>query len=146
MALAYKNPHEHSKELASNELVALESEESILQERLKSIADRKQQLRMYLSAIVPLIENDPGQAFVDSGLTAMCRDTLTSVGRWISAQEVKVRLEAVGIDFSGYTNSMAVLHSILKRVGQTARNAEGSLYYGLPGLDPKKVPGSASKK
>lgn len=140
MALVYRNPHEHSKELASNELVNLESEEALLEERLKWIRERKQHVRAYLAAIVPLIENDPGRAFADSGLTAMCRDVLTSMGRWVTAQEVKLRLEATGVQFSGYTNAMAVLHSILKRVGQSARNADGDLFYGLPGLNPNNLP------
>jgi hypothetical protein len=130
--LIYKNPHSHSKALAEQELASLEQEHLRIQERLVWIDGRTRQLTEYLRAVTPLIEDDPGEELSEMGLTQICRDVLRDAARWVTAQEMRDMLNAMGIDLSGYTNQMAVLHSILRRIGPSQKDAEGTTYYAFP--------------
>ncbi|HWY46631.1 MAG TPA: hypothetical protein VNX70_04570 [Bryobacteraceae bacterium] len=136
MAVVYKSPHEQSFAAAQDELTAILQEREDLTQRLEWINNRVKQLEAYLEAIRPLIENDPGRVAVEAGLTNVCRDLLSKNGRWMSAGEVRLLLVGMGVDISTYTNPMAVLHSVLKRVGQAYRDpSNGNLLYG-----PKDIP------
>ncbi len=135
MAYVYKNPHEQSKHLAEDELALLEQERTQIQQRLLWIEQRSAQLKAYLTALTPLIEHDPGQILAEAGLTRICRDVLTKINRWVTATEVRVLLLELGISIDGYTNPMAVLHSILRRVGELYQDSTGT-YYGRKGLLP----------
>ncbi len=130
MAYIYKNPHEQSYLAAQEEINKLESERLEVNKRLQWIGHRLEQLNAYIQAITPLIEDDPGIALAEAGLTAACRDLLTKNGRWVTAGEMRALLYSVGIDLQPYTNPMAVLHSVLGRVGQKQRASNGTLYYG----------------
>jgi hypothetical protein len=138
MALSYKNPHEQSCAVAKQELQTLEEEAAQLNERLKWVCERIGYLKDYLKAIEPLIQQDPGQALLEVGLTQICRNMLEHANVWLTPQQVKNRLELAGIDLQGYTNPMAVLHSVLKRVGDSFKGADGTVYYGKKGLEPKE--------
>jgi hypothetical protein len=136
MAVIYKSPHEQSFAAAKDELTAILQEREDLTQRLEWINNRVKQLEAYLEAIRPLIENDPGRVAAEAGLTNVCRDLLSKNGRWMSAGEVRLLLVGMGVDISTYTNPMAVLHSVLKRVGQAYRDpSNGNLLYG-----PKNIP------
>jgi hypothetical protein len=136
MAVIYKSPHEQSFSAAQDELTAILQEREDLTQRLEWINNRVKQLEAYLEAIRPLIENDPGRVAVEAGLTNVCRDLLAKNGRWMGAGDVRVLLAGMGVDISSYTNPMAVLHSVLKRVGQAYRDpSSGNLLYG-----PKDIP------
>jgi hypothetical protein len=130
MAVIYKNPHEQSCVIAREELAMLEVERGDLTERIAWIDTRMQQLEIYLKAVAPLIENDPGRIAAEGGLTNVCRDLLDRSHQWMSAGEMRLLLSSRGIDISAYTNPMAVLHSVLKRVGQEYRDNTGNLLYG----------------
>ena len=52
------------------------------------------------------------------GLTDACRVVLKSAGKPMSPTEVRDRLEAIGVDLSKYTNSLAAVHTVLKRLNQ----------------------------
>jgi hypothetical protein len=86
----------------------------------------------YLQAIAPLIESSSGVG--EAGLTQLCRDLLDRNPRWMTAGEIRVLLLQIGIDLSPYTNPMAVLHSILKRVAQGHRGDDGTLQYAAYGV------------
>jgi hypothetical protein len=130
----YKNPHEQSYNAATDELAALEQERQQLTERLAWVDQRTSQLRAYVNAIAPLIQNDPGGDFAQAGLTQICRDLLARNPRWMTAPEIRLLLGGMGIDLSPYSNPMAVLHSVLRRVAHTCRAANGTLYYAPYGV------------
>jgi hypothetical protein len=136
--LGYKNPHEQSYFVAREELQALQEEAVQLEERKNWISERTKLLSDHLKAIEPLMKQDPGQELVQVGLAQICRNMLERQESWFTAQQVKNRLELAGIDLQGYTNPMAVLHAVLKRVGDSFRAKDGVTYYGKKGLAPKE--------
>jgi hypothetical protein len=54
------------------------------------------------------------------GLTDACRVVLKGAGHPMTPVEVRDRLEAIGFDLSKYSNSIAAIHTVLKRL-QEAR-------------------------
>ena len=50
------------------------------------------------------------------GLTDACRVVLRGAGHPMTPVEVRDRLEAIGMDLSKYTNSLAAIHIVLKRL------------------------------
>lgn len=130
----YKNPHEQSYRAAQDELAALEQEGKQIAERLAFIRQRSMQLGAYLTALAPLIRSDPNGDFAQIGLTQICRDLLARNPRWMTAAEIRLLLVGMGVDLSPYTNPMAVLHSVLRRVAHSCRGSDGTLYYGPYGV------------
>ena len=56
---------------------------------------------------------------VQWGLTDACRVVLKNAGRAMTPIEVRDRLEAIGFDLGRYTNSLAAVHTVLKRLNQS---------------------------
>jgi len=133
VAFIYKNPHRQSYEAAKQELEDLARESQMLSDRLNWIGQRRQHLEASLKALLPLLEETPGQDLGDVGITEMCRMILERTHSWMTAQDVRDYLNRMGISIEGYTNPMAVLHSILRRVGSTQRGANGDIEYGARG-------------
>jgi len=140
MAIVYRNPYEQFQTLAEQELALLKQERERLAQRIAEIDERERVFSEYLKAVAPLVEQDPGQAHAEAGLTKLCRQIIDSTPRWLTAQEVRTTLKGMGMDISSYTNPMSVLHSILHRVAACHRNAEGKLYFGRGDL--MRPPGS----
>src|ERR1700691_4702815 len=135
MPVVYKNPHEQSLIVAQEELAAIQQERTDLTEGLAWIENRIKQLNGFIGAITPLIENDPGRVAAEAGLTNVCRDLLEKNAQWFAASEIRNLLGSMGIDIGSYTNPMAVLHAVLKRVGQTYKDpASGQALYGSKSL------------
>ena len=53
------------------------------------------------------------------GLTEACRMVLKAAGHPLTALEVRAQLEALGLNLSRYTNDLAAIHTILKRLQQS---------------------------
>jgi hypothetical protein len=52
------------------------------------------------------------------GLTDACRVVLKNAGKGMTPTEVRDRLESIGVDLSKYSNSLAAVHTVLKRLNQ----------------------------
>jgi hypothetical protein len=52
------------------------------------------------------------------GLTDACRVVLKGGGRPMAPMEVRDRLMAIGFDLSKYANSLAAIHTVLKRLAE----------------------------
>ena len=52
------------------------------------------------------------------GLTDACRVVLKNAGKPMTPTDVRDRLEAIGVDLSKYTHSLAAVHTVLKRLNQ----------------------------
>jgi hypothetical protein len=52
------------------------------------------------------------------GLTDACRTVLRNAGHPMTPLEVRERLGAIGFDLSKYSNSLAAIHTVLKRLGE----------------------------
>lgn len=53
------------------------------------------------------------------GLTDACRMVLKAAGHPLTALEVRGQLHAMGIDLTRYTNDLAVIHTILRRLNRS---------------------------
>lgn len=62
------------------------------------------------------------------GLTDSCRWVLRGAGHPLTPIEVRDRLEAMGVDLSKYSSSLAAIHTVLKRL----RDAGEVAYLELP--------------
>jgi len=56
---------------------------------------------------------------VSWGLTEACRMVLKAAGHALTAAEIRAQLGAMGIDMSRYTNDLAVIHTVLKRLTES---------------------------
>src|SRR5262245_29738473 len=66
------------------------------------------------------------------GLTDACRTVLRGAGKAMTPVELRDRLKSIGFDFSKYTNELAAVHTILKRL-----NEAGELRFLTSGYGPK---------
>lgn len=53
---------------------------------------------------------------VEWGLTEACRVVLKGAGRAMTPMEVRDRLNAIDFDLAKYTNSLAAIHTVLRRL------------------------------
>jgi len=56
---------------------------------------------------------------VSWGPTEACRMVLKAAGHALTAAEIRAQLGAMGIDLSRYTNDLAVIHTVLKRLTES---------------------------
>lgn len=56
---------------------------------------------------------------VSVGLTDACRMVLNAAGHPLTAMEVRLQLEAMGFDVSKYSNDLAPIHTVLKRLTES---------------------------
>jgi len=56
---------------------------------------------------------------IEWGLTDACRVVLKNAGGPMTPMDVRDRLQAIGFDLDKYTNSLAAVHTVLKRLNQS---------------------------
>ena len=56
---------------------------------------------------------------VPMGLTDACRLVMRGAGAPMTPSEVRERLRAIGLDLSKYSNDLAAIHTILKRLNES---------------------------
>ena len=59
------------------------------------------------------------QPTVPWGLTDACRTLLRNAGRPLSAVEIRARLTSIGFDLNRYSNPLAAIHTVLKRLDES---------------------------
>lgn len=123
--IKYRSPYEQSYQAAKMELKSLSAEEKQLDQRLGEIRERITALEGMIKALEPLVEEGQGQEVVNPGLTQICRNMLEESNGSLTAQQVRDKLALMGVSLDDYTNPMAVLHTILKRVGEVHRGGKG---------------------
>jgi hypothetical protein len=94
---------------------ALREYEALTRERADLDA-RIAQLAQTVGSLTRLCGFEPT---VPWGLTDACRMVLKAAGHPLTAVEVRAQLQAMGIDLSKYTNDLAVVHTILRRLNQS---------------------------
>lgn len=80
------------------------------------IDDRLAQLTETIGTLTKLCGLTPT---VPWGLTDACRAVLRNAGKPMTPLEVRDRLAAVGFDLSRYSNVLASIHTVLKRLNQS---------------------------
>ena len=58
-------------------------------------------------------------ATVPWGLTDACRVVLHGAGRPMTPTEIRDRLEGIGFDLTKYANTLAAIHTVLKRLNES---------------------------
>jgi hypothetical protein len=91
---------------------AVREYEELGQQR-REIDHRLAQLAQTIGTLNRLCGNAPT---VYWGLTDACRVVLKGAGYPMTPVEVRDRLEAIGFDLSKYVNSIAAIHTVLKRL------------------------------
>jgi hypothetical protein len=95
--------------------VACREYETLLQQRA-ALEARIAQLAQTIGSLTRLCGYVPT---VPWGLTEACRMVLKAAGHPLTAVEIRDQLDAMGMDMSRYTNDLAVIHTILKRLTQS---------------------------
>src|SRR5262252_1213312 len=81
----------------------------------RRIDDRLAQLAQTISTLTRLVGLAPTVPF---GLTDACRLVYRNAGIPLSPTEVRERLRAIGFALSGYSNEMAAIHTVLRRLSE----------------------------
>jgi hypothetical protein len=81
---------------------------------------------------------------IELGLTDAVRMALRAAGHPLTAVEVRAQLEGMGVDLTRYTNALAAIHTILKRLNDSGEarftsRAWGKPAYGWRQPDQKRV-------
>jgi hypothetical protein len=79
------------------------------------IDERLAQLAQTIGSLMRLCNLTPTVPF---GLTDACRVVLKAAGHPLTATEVRAQLDAMGFDLARYSNDLASIHTVLKRVNQ----------------------------
>jgi len=77
---------------------------------------------------------------VPLGLTDACRLVLRAAGHPLTVAEIRAMLDATGFDLSKYSNDLAAIHTILKRLNQTGEVRFIARTYGKPTYQWKQIP------
>src|SRR5262245_47671166 len=88
--------------------------ETLLVERTR-LDERLARLTQTIGSLMRLCDLTPT---VGLGLTDACRMVLKAAGHPLAAVEVRQQLEAMGFDVGRYTNDLASIHTVLKRLNQ----------------------------
>ena len=91
--------------------------EALARQRLE-IEDRLTQLTETIGMLTKLCGLTPKVAW---GLTEACRAVLRNASNAMTPVEVRNRLAAIGFDLSHYSNELASIHTVLKRLNQSGQ-------------------------
>jgi hypothetical protein len=94
-------------------LAAAVAEYEKLGEERRKIDDRLSQLAQTIGALSRLLGFVPTQPL---GLTDACRMIYRNAGLPMSPTDVRDRMREIGIDLSVYSNEMAAIHTVIKRL------------------------------
>lgn len=103
--------------------------EALLAERARLDA-RIAQLTQTIGSLMRLCHLQPA---VSWGLTDAVRATLQAAGHPLTAIEIRDQLAAMGFDLSRYTNDLAAIHTILKRLNAAGEADFVPRAHGKPG-------------
>jgi DNA-binding PadR family transcriptional regulator len=119
MTVDYTSWHENAK----NELKNVQEEKAGLL-RAVALCDRQiNALTQTMNALAPLVGAEllPAPSGLETeagpgGLTDTIRAILTEAGEPLTASEIREKLEARGFDMKSYSNPLANIHTILRRL------------------------------
>ena len=109
-----KTDYKRALDAAVREYEKVAAEHAALETRLA-------QLKQTIATLTKLCGYEPT---VQLGLTDACRMVLRNAGRPLTALEVRDRLIAVGVDLDRYSNGLASIHTVLKRMHESGEIAE----------------------
>jgi hypothetical protein len=139
MSIDYKSWYRN----AAAELARLRTQKTELD---RAVADCDQQiaaLTRTMNAIAPLAgEESLSSDAPPAGFTDSIRNILSAASDPLSAAEVRDRLSALGFDMNSYSNPLATIHTVLRRLVD-AREAEAKDAGGVRRFAPRRPKGLA---
>jgi hypothetical protein len=99
--------------------LALETASREYQQLAQQRADLDRRLAQLAQTIGSLNKLCGFTPTVAVGLTDGCRMVLNAAGHPLTAMEVRQQLEAMGFDVSKYSNDLAPIHTVLKRLTES---------------------------
>ena len=127
--------------------VACREYETLVRQRA-ALEARIAQLAQTIGSLTRLCGYSPT---VPWGLTEACRMVLKAAGHPLTAVEIRGQLDVMGVDLSRYTNDLAVIHTVLKRLTQSGEAKFVPRALDKPGyrwkapLAPSPIPKTASE-
>jgi hypothetical protein len=115
-----KNEYKRALDAAVREYEKVSAEHSVLDARLA-------QLKQSIATLTKLCGYEPTMAL---GLTEACRMVLRNADQPLTALEVRGRLIAAGFDMERYSNAMASIHTVVKRMHEAGEVTERQLVEG----------------
>jgi cob(I)alamin adenosyltransferase len=87
----------------------------------RALETRIAQLKQSIATLTKLCGYEPT---VQLGLTEACRMVLRNANRPLTALDVRERLVAVGVDMDRYSNALASIHNVLRRMHEAGEVTE----------------------
>jgi hypothetical protein len=113
MSIDYRSWYQNAKA----ELLKLQEEKAELG---RALADHDRQIAALIqtmNAIAPLLGEEPLESDTPPpGMTDSIRGILAEAKEPLSAAEIRDRLAAMGFDLNSYSNPLATIHTVLKRL------------------------------
>jgi hypothetical protein len=106
-----------------------------LAEQRADLDRRMAQLTQTIGTLYRLCGHVPN---VGVGLTDACRMVLNAAGHPLTAIEVRQQLEAMGFDISKYSNDLAPIHTVLRRLTESDEARFVVRGYGKPAYEWKR--------
>lgn len=127
MGLVQQNPFQKQLEHVRLNLHALQLQERLAEQSLRSIRQQIEQVEIAVKALEP-IATQPTREPPKASLAELCRAALQAQDGPVSAFQVRSYIEQSGFSLK-YQNRMAVLHTTLTRVGVRQKNEHGQTVY-----------------
>jgi hypothetical protein len=109
-----KDDYKRALDAAVREYEGVSAEHAALEIRLG-------QLKQSIATLTKLCGYEPT---VQLGLTDACRMVLRNADRALTALEVRDRLISIGLDLDRYSNALASIHTVLKRMHEAGELTE----------------------
>jgi hypothetical protein len=120
---------------AAAELGRVREEKAELQRELVNRDRQIAALIQTINAIAPLVGKEAVSP--PAGLTASIRAILAEAAEPLSAAGIRDRLQAIGFDMRSYSNPLATIHTVLRRL-LDAREVQGHYQTGAEGQSGKR--------
>jgi len=128
-SMCMTDDYKRALEKATREFEALSQQRADIDRRLTQLAHT-------MATLTKLCGYTPTMMM---GLTDGCRMVLRAAGRPMTPAEVRDALGACGFDMSKYTNDLAAIHTVLKRLNEagetrfaTNQAGKGAYVYAMP--------------
>jgi hypothetical protein len=116
--------YQASYESAKAELARVQQEKASLSGQLEQCDQQIAALVQTMRAIAPLVGEEPpaaGEAEAPhGGMTDCVRAILKKAAEPLTASEIRESLEAIGFDMKSYSNPLATIHTVLRRLTESS--------------------------
>jgi len=116
MSIDFQSWYENAKA----DLAALQSEKAELESALEDREKRIAMLERTVNFLAPMVGEEPAPAVAaeNAGMTGSIREILKKSPEPLTASEIREGLEKLGFDMKSYSNPLATIHTVLRRLAE----------------------------